>query len=321
MKSIKNLTVSVLIDNTTDMFSSRPDHVDSELKVLMDSGLEIGSGPLLCSAHHGLSLFLEAETENGTKSVLFDAGPDSSGLARNSNHMGVSLENTDAIVLSHGHFDHAEALPKALELIKADKKDNPVPLYVHPGAFVKRAAKLPDGNMLPYTDVPSVDFLTKKGADVKTSSKEETIVDDYFYVSGEIPRNSFENGLSNHYKKDDEGNWTPDPDIEDERFLAVNIKDKGIAIFTGCSHAGIVNVCKHAAEVFKDQPLYALVGGLHLVYPNENLIDETIEELKQFNFKVIIPGHCTGWRAINRFINEFGEKIVDPLAVGTKQHL
>jgi 7,8-dihydropterin-6-yl-methyl-4-(beta-D-ribofuranosyl)aminobenzene 5'-phosphate synthase len=320
MKKIKNLTVSVLIDNTLDMFSSRPSHVDSELKVLMDNGLELGSGELLCSAHHGLSLHLEAETDSGKKIVLFDAGPDAKGLERNVNRMGVDMKKVDAVVLSHGHFDHAEALPKALEMITKENGRS-VPLYVHPNAFVNRAAKLPDGKMLPYADVPSIDTLTKNGASVKTSSKEEHIVDEYFYVSGEIPRVSFENGLPNHYQQNEEKKWIEDPDVIDERFVAVDIEGKGIAIFTGCSHAGVVNVCKHAAAVFSGRPLYALVGGLHLVFPNENLIDETIEELKKFNFKIIIPGHCTGWRAINKFINEFGESIVDPLAVGTRQHL
>lgn len=320
MKSVDKLTVHVLIDNTTDMFSSRPDHVDSELKVLMDNGLKVASGPLLCSGHHGLSLFLTAEVDGEEHSVLFDAGPDPGGLERNSRHMGVDLTKTEAVVLSHGHFDHAEALPKAIDMI-TNNGSTQVPVYVHPDAFVKRGAKLPDGSMLPYEDIPSIELLTEKGAVVRTSVNAETIVDDLFYVSGEIPRVSFEKGLTNHYKLDEHKNWTLDPDVEDERFLAVDVKGKGIVIFTGCSHAGVVNVCKHAAAMFPNRPLYALVGGLHLVFPNEHLIDKTIEELQAFDFKVIIPGHCTGWRAVNKFINVFGEGVVDPLAVGTRQHL
>ena len=81
----------------------------------------------------------------------------------------------------------------------------------------------------------------------------------------------------------------------DERFLAAHVQGKGIAIFTGCSHAGVVNICRHAQEVFPGIPLYALVGGLHLVYPNKDIIPETIAELRTFGLQVIIPGHCTGW--------------------------
>jgi 7,8-dihydropterin-6-yl-methyl-4-(beta-D-ribofuranosyl)aminobenzene 5'-phosphate synthase len=65
----------------------------------------------------------------------------------------------------------------------------------------------------------------------------------------------------------------------------------------------------------------ALVGGLHLVYPNEDLIDATIAELKKLNLSVIIPGPCTGWRAVHAFVGAFGDKTVDPLAVGTRQSL
>jgi hypothetical protein len=65
------------------------------------------------------------------------------------------------------------------------------------------------------------------------------------------------------------GNWEPDPLVLDERFMLAHIRGKGLVIFTGCSHAGAVNICRHAQELFPATPLYALVGGLHLVYPNE----------------------------------------------------
>jgi 7,8-dihydropterin-6-yl-methyl-4-(beta-D-ribofuranosyl)aminobenzene 5'-phosphate synthase len=67
--------------------------------------------------------------------------------------------------------------------------------------------------------------------------------------------------------------------------------------------------------------VYALVGGLHLVYPNEDLIDATIAELKTFDIGLIIPGHCTGWRAVQALVAAFGASTVDPLAVGTRQTL
>jgi 7,8-dihydropterin-6-yl-methyl-4-(beta-D-ribofuranosyl)aminobenzene 5'-phosphate synthase len=103
--------------------------------------------------------------------------------------------------------------------------------------------------------------------------------------------------------------------------MAAHVRGKGIAIFTGCSHAGLLNICAHAREVFPDVPLYAVVGGLHLGSPNEDLIHEIIAELHGFCLKVIIPGHCTGWRAVHALVNAFGEEVVDPLAVGSRQTL
>ena len=96
------------------------------------------------------------------------------------------------------------------------------------------------------------------------SAEAEEIVDGLFYLSGEIPRRSFERGFQTHYRQAADGHWEEDPWIMDERFLAAHVQGKGIAIFTGCSHAGVVNICRHAQEVFPGIPLYALVGGLHL---------------------------------------------------------
>ena len=69
-------------------------------------------------------------------------------------------------------------------------------------------------------------------------------------------------------------------------------------MFTGCSHAGVVNATKHALELGGGStPLYAVIGGYHLVGPNEAYIKDTVDELKSLNPRVLMPGHCSGWRA------------------------
>ena len=321
MQPVDKLTVHVVVDNTTDMLSSRPGHVTSELRVLMAAGMTELAGEALCSAHHGLSLAVTAHRGAEARTVLFDAGPDPYALERNGRAMHLDFGRIEAVVLSHGHFDHSEGLLKALELIRVSNGGQPVPLHVHPGAFVKRGLRLPSGEFLPFQDVPPRHALENQGARVLVSSEAEEILDGLFFLSGEIPRRSFERGFQNHYRQAADGQWESDPWIMDERFLAAHVQGKGIAIFTGCSHAGVVNICRHAQEVFPGVPLYALVGGLHLVYPNEGIIPETIAELRTFGLRVIIPGHCTGWRAVHALIEAFGEEIVDPLAVGSRQTL
>ena len=321
MQPVDRLTVHVVVDNTTDMLSSRPKHIASELRVLRDAGMTELAGEALCSAHHGLCLAVSAHRDGETRTVLFDAGPDPYALERNGRHMHLDFGRIETLVLSHGHFDHSEGLLKAVELIRAANGDQPVPLHVHPGAFVKRGLRLPSGELLPFQDVPPRRALEDQGARVVVSAEAEEIVDGLFYLSGEIPRRSFERGFQTHYRQAADGHWEEDPWIMDERFLAAHVQGKGIAIFTGCSHAGVVNICRHAQEVFPGVPLYALVGGLHLVYPNEGIIPETIAELRTFGLRVIIPGHCTGWRAVHALIGAFGEEIVDPLAVGSRQTL
>ena len=287
----------------------------------MAAGMTELAGEALCSAHHGLCLAVTAHRDSEARTMLFDAGPDPYALERNGRHMHLDFGRIEALVLSHGHFDHSEGLVKALELIRGANGGQPVPLHVHPGAFVKRGLRLPSGELLPFQDVPPRHALEEQGARVVASAEAEEILDGLFYLSGEIPRRSFEHGWKTHFQRAADGNWEPDPWIMDERFLAAHVQGKGIAIFTGCSHAGVVNICRHAQEVFPDVPLYALVGGLHLVAPNEDIIPETIAALRPFGLRVIIPGHCTGWRTVHALIGAFGEEIVDPLAVGSRQTL
>jgi 7,8-dihydropterin-6-yl-methyl-4-(beta-D-ribofuranosyl)aminobenzene 5'-phosphate synthase len=102
----------------------------------------------------------------------------------------------------------------------------------------------------------------------------------------------------------------------DERFLAVAVKDKGIVVFTACSHAGVVNLLTHAHQCFPDRSLYAVMGGFHLSGETERCIPETVRDIASFGLSVIAPGHCTGWRALNRLVQTCGEDTVAPLAVG-----
>jgi len=318
MIELEKLTVNVLVDNTADMLSSRPGHVTSELRVLMDAGMKEMAGQSLCLAQHGLSLAVTASCKDEEHTVLFDAGPDPATLERNGRYMGFDFGSTESIVLSHGHFDHSEGLTNAAELILARNGGRNTPLHVHPGAFVKRADILADGEILPLQDVPSTEDLEASGLEVIMSEIEEEILNGAFFLSGEIPRRSFEKGLENQVRLSDAGEWEPDPLVMEERFMAAHVKEKGIVLFTGCSHAGVINICTHAREMFPDIPLYALIGGFHLVYPNEELIEDTIILFKEFGLKRIIPGHCTGWRAVHALLNAFGDKVVSPLAVGTR---
>jgi 7,8-dihydropterin-6-yl-methyl-4-(beta-D-ribofuranosyl)aminobenzene 5'-phosphate synthase len=86
-------------------------------------------------------------------------------------------------------------------------------------------------------------------------------------------------------------------------------------VFSACSHAGIVNVCRHARATFPDLPMHAVMGGLHLSGANEAIIPETVEALKELGFKTIAAGHCTGWRAMTALANAFPDALA-PLAVG-----
>jgi 7,8-dihydropterin-6-yl-methyl-4-(beta-D-ribofuranosyl)aminobenzene 5'-phosphate synthase len=189
---------------------------------------------------------------------------------------------------------------------------------MHPGMFVQRGSRQPDGAVLAQERVPDPPRLTSAGANVVVTRDPRVIADGTFFVSGEVPRvTPYEVGLPGHMRHGADGkSWEPDPLIIDERFIAVRVKDKGLFVFSGCSHAGIVNVLTHAREVFAS-PLYGVMGGFHLSGTNEKIIPETVGDLKRFGLRVLAPGHCTGWRAMSLMAREFGDELA-PSSVGKR---
>jgi 7,8-dihydropterin-6-yl-methyl-4-(beta-D-ribofuranosyl)aminobenzene 5'-phosphate synthase len=319
LNAVDRLEVQVLVDNATDQLSSNPDNVLSERVCLIKAGMAEWGGEAICCAHFGLSLIVSAYANGTQHTLLFDGGPEAYAVERNGARLGIDFGAIESVILSHGHFDHAGGLLKALELIRAHNNGRKVPFYVHPGMFRQRAFKLANGEMLPFKEIPGVEALTNSGATVINSPEARLLLDNLFYVSGEIPRvTAYERGLLNHMRKTEDGTaWEPDPLIMDERFLAVKVREKGLVVFTACSHAGVINVLTDARATFADTPLYAVMGGLHLSGPGpEQVIADTVRDLARFGLKMIVPGHCTGWRAVTALVNAFGEEVVVPSAVG-----
>jgi 7,8-dihydropterin-6-yl-methyl-4-(beta-D-ribofuranosyl)aminobenzene 5'-phosphate synthase len=320
LQAVDKVEIHVIIDNATDSLSSIPAHAESEFAYLARSGMRELAGDSLCCACHGLSYLITAHRGDSRRSVLFDSGPEEYAFERNCTRLGVNVGAVESIILSHGHWDHGGGMLKALDLIRVKNGDRPIPYYAHPDMFRSRARKLPNGEMLPSKDVPSIEALTDRGAQVVNTRTAQMLLDGMFHLSGEIPRvTSFEQGLAGHYQRsEDRLDWMPDPWLIDERFLSVNVTGKGLLVFTACSHAGVINVLSHARACFPAVPLYAVAGGFHLSGPNEPIIPETVEAMKDFGLSVIAAGHCTGWRAVTALMNVFGDSIVDPSVVGKR---
>jgi len=308
----------VLVDNTLDSLSTVPKHVTLEWPRLMRHGMKELSGEGQCCANHGLAVVVTATRGITSHTVLFDAGPENYTLERNAPRLGVDHGAIEGIVLSHGHWDHAGGMPAGVKLAMAAPRERPVDVFVHPGMFRQRALTLASGAILPIKAIPTPQELSGLGANVISSVQPQLIHDDFFWISGEIPRiTSYERGFPGHLRRTENGTaWEPDPLIMDERFLAVNVRDKGIVVFTACSHAGVVNVLLHARETFAATKLFGIAGGFHLSAANERIIPETVDDLVAFGLSVIAPGHCTGWRATNALLKAFGEQVVTPTAVG-----
>ena len=321
-KPVDSVEIQILVDNATDSLSTVPDFVETEFAGLgrRRRGTWVLGGSCLCCAAHGLSCLITVREGPVKRTLLFDSGPEDRVFEQNVSRLGVDLGPVEAIVLSHGHFDHGGAMLRALQLIRDRNGGRAVAYYAHPDMFRTRATKMPNGSMRPLEDVPGTEILAACGAEVVNTTDPQLILEGLACVSGEIPRvTPFERGLPAQYRKTLDGKgWEPDELVMDERFVGVNVAGKGMIVFTACSHAGVINVLKHAKREFPDVPLYGVLGGFHLVGSNERIIPDTIEAMREFDLAVIAPGHCTGWRAVSALASAFGDRKLAPLAVGKR---
>jgi 7,8-dihydropterin-6-yl-methyl-4-(beta-D-ribofuranosyl)aminobenzene 5'-phosphate synthase len=308
--------VLVLVDNVTDNLSSAPGFVENELPRLGRRGLRLWSGQCMCCAAHGFSCAVTAWRGDTCRTLLFDTGPDNWVFERNVERLGFDMGSVDAMVLSHGHWDHAGAMLRALEMIQLRNGGREIPTYMHPGMYRSRAIKAHNEDMRLFADVPTAAQLEQQGAEVIHATDAQVVLDDLFFVSGEIPRvTDFETGLPGHYRRTEDGkDWEPDFQIMDERFVAIRV-EAGIIVLTACSHAGVVNVMTHARDCFPEVALHGVIGGFHLSGGNEKIIPQTVAALEQFDLKAVAPAHCTGWRAVSAMAARFGDALA-PAAVG-----
>lgn len=305
------------MDNVTDSLSSTPSFVTREWVRLQQKGMKRTAGGSLCCANHGLSLVLRVTAGGETRSVLFDGGPVDYAVERNGARLGVAFGDIEAIVLSHGHWDHAGGIPKAIELIRTANGGRDVPLHLHPGMFRERGSRQPDGGVLPMDRVPSPAEWAAMGAAPQVS-RQPAVIAGHVLVSGEIPRvTEYEVGLPGQVARaSDSAPWQADEWLHDERFVAVNLRGKGLVVFSACSHCGIVNVLHEARRLMPEVPILAAMGGFHLSGTNERVIPQTVTDLGGFEMRWMFPSHCTGWRALNALERAYGDAVVVPGAVG-----
>lgn len=311
LKAVDRVEITTLIDNFVDVLLPSTDVITRP--PLSKEGKVKGNTFL---AEHGLSLLVTVYQEEGKHTILFDTGYTKVGVLHNIEQLGIDIEEIEVIVLSHGHMDHTGSLYGIL-----DKIPRKIPLVVHPGAFIyPRYTRQPDGskNIWPRTLVR--DELEQKNVDIIESKSPVLIADDKVLVTGEVERTTeFEKGMPNALVEID-GEIEKDP-ISDDQAIVVRLEGKGLVVISGCAHAGIVNTVMFAQKATGEDNVHAVLGGFHLSGPFfEKIHDDTIQELKKFDPHVVMPMHCTGWKAIQRISEEFPSGFVLN-SVGSKMTL
>jgi 7,8-dihydropterin-6-yl-methyl-4-(beta-D-ribofuranosyl)aminobenzene 5'-phosphate synthase len=302
-KDVDTLEVTILVDNYTDVLALQGSDV-VQRPMVPPSAM-----PIL--AEHGFSCLLGVSAGSDEYQVLMDTGMSPICLFHNADKLGIDLTGIDTLVLSHGHFDHFGGLHEFLSRARTD-----VTLVVHPDAFVERRINIPPGIQ---AAMPWLDPASLKGPKTEVSLRQgpSLVASGHVLVTGDVERvTEFEKGFPWAEAKID-GEWVTDP-FHDDQGVAVSVKGKGLVVIGGCSHAGIINTVKHTQKVTGASHVYAVLGGFHLTGPIfEPVIGPTIEEMKRIGPDIVVPMHCTGWNAINRFATEMPDQFVLN-TVGTK---
>jgi 7,8-dihydropterin-6-yl-methyl-4-(beta-D-ribofuranosyl)aminobenzene 5'-phosphate synthase len=263
-------------------------------------------------AEHGFSALVTVESGGRRSSVLYDAGLTPDGLARNLDVLGIAVRDLRAIVISHGHADHHGGL----EGLFARYGRCRLPLVIHPEAWADRKVVFPSGTEIRLPP-PSRRDLEAEGLQLVEERGQTLLLDDTVLVSGQVERvTEFERGFPIHYARGAEG-WAPDPMIWDDQNLIVNVRQKGLVIVSGCSHAGAVNVLRNAQRLTGETRIGGFVGGCHLTGGLfEPIIEPTVEAFASANVGRVLPAHCSGWRAVHVMARAMPDAFVQP-AVGT----
>ena len=118
-----------------------------------------------------------------------------------------------------------------------------------------------------------------------------------------------------------DGDWQPDPLILDDQAAVLHVRDKGLVVLTGCGHAGIVNIVRYAQKLTNVERVYAVIGGFHLNGPLfEPIIPATGDAFAELAPEVLVPAHCTGWRAIHALAARLPDAFIQN-SVGTRYEL
>lgn len=308
LKEVDGVEITILMDNYVDLLMTSSE-------VARQPRLEdtLGEKQSRLIAEHGFCALVTVTADGRQESILFDAGLSPDGVLHNIDILETPLGDVRAVVLSHGHADHTGAL---LGLLRRLGKRG-LPLIAHPDAFLQRKVVIPDGREVKLPP-PNREVLLREGVDLVESKEPSLLLDNRALVTGQVARTTdFEKGFPIHHALID-GSWQPDPWIYDDQALVFHVRGKGLAILTGCGHAGVINIIRHARDVTGVQDLYALIGGFHLSGPLfEAIIPQTVQELKAAAPRVVVPGHCTGWKAVHEIARAMPEAFIQD-SVGTQ---
>jgi 7,8-dihydropterin-6-yl-methyl-4-(beta-D-ribofuranosyl)aminobenzene 5'-phosphate synthase len=267
-------------------------------------------------AEHGFSMLVTIQRGDDRSHIVFDTGMSPDGMAANMRRLGINAADVEVVVLSHGHFDHTTGLDG---FIRAVGRPN-IPIVVHPHLWTRRRLAIPG---IDPVEIPTMSkrAVEDAGFEIIEARQPSLLFKDSVLITGEVARTSgFEAGMPFH-EADHGSGWEPDPLILDDQALVVNLRGAGLVVLTGCGHAGIVNIVRHAQRLTGIDRVHAIVGGFHLNGPLFSpIIPPTVDALAALAPDVIVPAHCTGWVAAHTIAARLPDAFIQN-SVGTRYEL
>lgn len=316
MHAVEKIVVTTIIEGYVDMLlgneekATRPSmkhHFDPRTK-----------NPI---AENGLSLLLEIYEKDTKYTILFDAGQTPGIIKNNFLAMNVDPTQIDHVVISHGHPDHYGGLVGVLDSI-----GHPVPVVMHPDSFYPRYIVAASGQVIPFYNHDLIDIKKHENMClVEVTNPMDvgpgTVISGVVSKGVEFEPPKAQSGKGSRLYQVKDHMWQEDETLDD-LCLAINLKDKGLVVITGCAHTGVINSIKHMQKVTGVEKVYAVIGGFHLGFPgvaDENIL-KTVDEIKKLNPKIVSPMHCSGFKTMCAFQREMPEAFLLN-TVGTRVEL
>jgi 7,8-dihydropterin-6-yl-methyl-4-(beta-D-ribofuranosyl)aminobenzene 5'-phosphate synthase len=318
--TVDRLAVRVVVDSYQDGLARSARVGNIEVERVSGAGLK-----KRIYGEFGLSLHLESQRGEEKRNIMLDFGYTPGALFNNLDILKIDTALLDALILSHGHYDHFGGMVPFLQRERAKMRKD-LPLYVGgEDTFCYRR-----GGQENYV----LDRRELAAANVQVIMAEKpAVIEGHAFTTGSVPKKSFEKRFSasqsdgrrsgieigvrdgagcdaSHFSKEEqEGKIVPDQ-FKGEHATCFNVKSRGLVVMSSCGHAGIVNSIRQAQAVSGVEKVHAVIGGFHLSPTPEPYVAQVVKALKEINPDCVIPMHCSGQTFIQMVQREMPDKLI-----------